>query len=298
MTAQDVQPDRTTAPGGRPRRVLRPGDLEMPVLAVLAAVALGYGFLRRDEGDLTPELGVGYAFGIIGSLLMLTLLIYPLRKRIRALRVLGNIRGWFRIHMILGVVGPVFIILHSNFAFGSLNSTAAMLAMLVVAGSGFVGRFLYSGIHRGLYGKRQSLKDLLADVERTRVAAAEAETVEEDRLATLLAGYEAQRVRPLAGFWGSLGRVLTGPFSRVGMRRQAMRAARDDFRAAGLQGRGLRRAQRSTDQALGRYFHALGRAEAFTFYERLFAAWHLLHLPLFAILVLAAIAHVIAVHLY
>jgi hypothetical protein len=33
-------------------------------------------------------------------------------------------------------------------------------------------------------------------------------------------------------------------------------------------------------------------------YERLFALWHVLHLPLFFMLLVAGIAHVIAVHLY
>ncbi len=43
---------------------------------------------------------------------------------------------------------------------------------------------------------------------------------------------------------------------------------------------------------------AVARAENFSLYERLFALWHLLHLPLFVLLVLAASVHVLAVHLY
>ena len=49
---------------------------------------------------------------------------------------------------------------------------------------------------------------------------------------------------------------------------------------------------------LNRYFYYVARAEAFTLYERLFALWHLLHLPLFILLVFAALTHVVAVHLY
>jgi phosphate/sulfate permease len=36
----------------------------------------------------------------------------------------------------------------------------------------------------------------------------------------------------------------------------------------------------------------------FTAYERLFSLWHVLHVPLVYMLVLSAIAHVIAVHIY
>ena len=49
---------------------------------------------------------------------------------------------------------------------------------------------------------------------------------------------------------------------------------------------------------LDSYFDAVARAEAFVLYERLFSLWHMLHLPLFTILILAALAHVVAVHLY
>jgi hypothetical protein len=54
----------------------------------------------------------------------------------------------------------------------------------------------------------------------------------------------------------------------------------------------------SVSAKLERYLASTARAEAFTFYERMFSLWHFLHLPLFFILVLAAVAHVIAVHLY
>ena len=34
------------------------------------------------------------------------------------------------------------------------------------------------------------------------------------------------------------------------------------------------------------------------FYERLFSLWHVLHIPLFAMLVITGIGHVVAVHMY
>ena len=33
-------------------------------------------------------------------------------------------------------------------------------------------------------------------------------------------------------------------------------------------------------------------------YERLFSLWHLFHMPLFILLVISALAHVLAVHMY
>lgn len=80
---------------------------------------------------------------------MLLLILYPLRKRFRILHGLGRVTSWFRIHMVLGILGPTLIILHSNFKIGSLNSRLALFTMLVVVASGIVGRYLYSQVHKG-----------------------------------------------------------------------------------------------------------------------------------------------------
>jgi hypothetical protein len=47
-----------------------------------------------------------------------------------------------------------------------------------------------------------------------------------------------------------------------------------------------------------RYHSALRRTAGLAVYERLFAAWHVLHLPLFYMLIFTALIHVVAVHLY
>jgi hypothetical protein len=40
------------------------------------------------------------------------------------------------------------------------------------------------------------------------------------------------------------------------------------------------------------------RVAGFAFYERLFGLWHVLHVPLFVMLLVTAVAHVVAVHRY
>ena len=46
------------------------------------------------------------------------------------------------------------------------------------------------------------------------------------------------------------------------------------------------------------YLDAVRHAAEFAFYDRMFRLWHLFHLPLFFILVVTAIIHIIAVHMY
>jgi len=47
-----------------------------------------------------------------------------------------------------------------------------------------------------------------------------------------------------------------------------------------------------------RYLSGVVRVAQFTAYERLFALWHMAHVPFVYIMVISAVAHVIAVHAY
>ena len=132
-------------------------------IAVLAA--LYFGWLQRDSNYLSAEAGTGYILGIVGGSLMIILLLYPLSKRITLLTRLIPIRYWFGIHMFLGTVGPILILFHSNFQMGSINSSIALVSMLLVAGSGVIGRYIYTAIHHGLYGAALTLKELKQKTE-------------------------------------------------------------------------------------------------------------------------------------
>jgi len=148
----------------RPKKTINLASLDLPVVTAIAAAALFFAWSQRAEGHITAETGLGYYLGIVGSVLMLALLLYPLRKRFKLFRGIGGVRAWFRIHMLLGVIGPALVLVHSNFKLGSLNSSMALTAMLIVATSGFAGRFFYSKIHRGLYGRKLDVHGLLQDL--------------------------------------------------------------------------------------------------------------------------------------
>ena len=51
-------------------------------------------------------------------------------------------------------------------------------------------------------------------------------------------------------------------------------------------------------RALRQHLALVRRVAEFGFYERVLGLWHALHVPLCVILFLAAVVHVIAVHLY
>jgi len=108
----------------------------------LLLLFIAVGWLLRDLQLYSPAEGVGYWMGIIGGSLMLTLLLYPLRKRIKFLHKLGPTKYWFQMHMVLGLIGPLLILYHCNFQLGSFNSQVALYCMVLVAGSGIIGTAL------------------------------------------------------------------------------------------------------------------------------------------------------------
>ncbi len=64
-----------------------------------------------------PSGVTGHGLGIVGSLLMVILLLYSVRKRFRFAQNWGNIRYWLNYHIWMGVTGPVMVIFHTSFKF-------------------------------------------------------------------------------------------------------------------------------------------------------------------------------------
>jgi hypothetical protein len=265
------------------------------------AIAILFGWLSRDEGYLAPDSGAGYWLGIAGASAMLLLLLYPLRKRLRSLRAIGSVSLWFRLHMILGLLGPALILLHSNFRLGSLNSNVAMVAMLIVAASGIIGRFLYRRIHLGLYGRKAELQGLLADAETLKRLAADGLPVG-NHIIEQLSGFTTYAMRARAGVLASLCLLpvlgVRARLLRYRLRRDVRRLLRIEGKRRGWSRRARTRRFDAVAEIVTLQLAAVRKAAAFEFYDRLFGLWHVLHLPLFVILVLAAGVHVVAAHFY
>lgn len=263
--------------------------------ALLIAGALLWGW-RNSDRFITPENGAGYYLGIVGGLAMLALLAYPLRKHARFMRRAGPVSFWFRGHMALGLIGPTLILYHANFRPGSLNSNVALWSMLIVAGSGLFGRYFYAKIHRGLYGARAEVRDLVAEAATFRAAIG----ADVDRaLASRLDELEKAAFADPRGM-ASAARKATLTIAQA---RSTHRAVKKYLRREFNQPRRRRGGAKRSDirehlDFAARYFKRVEQGAEIAFYERLFAAWHFLHLPLFLLLILTAIVHVVAVHLY
>jgi hypothetical protein len=296
------------APGTRPqaRRSLTsasPGERAFRTGFIVACIlALGLGWRIAVRGDFVPKEGFGYWIGIVGGSMLLFQLAYPLRKRVRFMRRAGSAPTWFRLHMILGIVGPILILYHCNFSLGATNSNVALFTMLIVVASGIVGRYFYGKVHRGLHGVRTNLGDLLAD------AAAMLREVESDvggasgSIAARLTAFAERAMRPRATLAGNFATALWLGISVPFARRRILLASRAAI-AANARRRNWSRGERRLHyqlarQHIGGFLDAVVAASELTFYERLLALWHVLHMPLFLLLVVTGLVHVVAVHLY
>jgi len=277
-------------------------DIELPAsiwLGVLALVPMAW--VAGRIGLYTPGSDLGYYMGLVGAILMAFLLLYPLRKYARFLRRAFGMRLWFKLHIFLGILGPLLVIYHSTLKLNSFNASVAFYSMLLVVGSGIVGRFIYTKVHHGLSGRQVTLRDRQEQLglagESLKSKFNFAPRVEQ-RLKRLEA-YATDETRPgLLGVRRFFGIIVRGHYAYWRSMREVDRIlSRATVKLSWSRQERIRRTQ-FAGRMIKEYLRELRELAHFRTYERLFSLWHLLHVPFAIMLVLSAIAHIIAVHMY
>jgi len=129
---------------------------------VLACIVGAYAVERRLQHFAGTALG--HAIGVLGGCLLLVVFLYPVRKYF--LRR-GSITEWLGWHMLLGIVGPLLVLMHGAFHFHALLPLLASLAMVLSVLSGLVGRYLVVDSRKALRELEQQLQAQgLSDKER------------------------------------------------------------------------------------------------------------------------------------
>ena len=270
-------------------------SLRTHFFTIAVTATLYFGWLHRDDNYLSAETGTGYLLGIVGGSLMLVLLLYPVSKRMTSLTRWIPIRYWFGIHMMPGVIGPLMILFHSNFHLGSTNSSVALICMLLVAGSGLVGRYIYTHIHHGLYGAQITLKELKLQTENNHTELLGMYAMDET-LDIKLKKMETKALQPYKGLAISLLHVISLALNAHSFKKAVIKLLKDSYIINDNDK--VMPDSKTVIDSVNRYTLALRQAAAFKVYEQLFSLWHILHLPLFFMMIITAIIHIFAVHLY
>jgi hypothetical protein len=268
---------------------------------IVVAAILYWGSHAHLERYIAPQRGIGYWLGIVGASMMILLLIYSARKRIAWLRWLGSVPTWFEIHMTLGVVGPVLVLFHANFSLGATNSNVALFCMLLVSGSGVAGRYMYTRLHAHLDSHEDTLEELKA--VGARLASQTTTIAFLPGLIEAIERVEKRYIEPPRSALLRIPHLLTGGIrsgiARFIMRREIEYAVkRAQMKGSQLVATHARRLARAARSYSRRRLDAGRRMTEYQVYARLFSYWHVLHLPLFFMLLVAGIVHVVAINVY
>ncbi len=98
---------------------------------------------HADYEALRPGGLLGHGYGIAGTILILTNLLYLLRRRL-ARWSLGSMTSWLNLHVFTGLVGTLLIVFHSAFQFRTPIALATAASLGIVVLTGVVGRYLYA----------------------------------------------------------------------------------------------------------------------------------------------------------
>lgn len=165
------------------------------IVAGLAVVGGDYYLLPKLErlhspmhAALKPAGWWGHGVGIIATAFMLSNFLYAVRKRWRLLKGAAPIRRWLTFHMFVGFMSPLTIVFHAAFQSNNMLATGTALSLIVVVGTGAVGRFIY-GLIPTQDGRQLAQSELLSRWERlrTRLEPLLCEVENRDAVRTLLA---------------------------------------------------------------------------------------------------------------
>jgi len=219
----------------------------------------------------------GLSLGVVGTVLMLLLLLYSVRKRFRFLRRLGFLSTWLNYHIFCGIFGPLFILLHTSFKLGGLVAVS-FWSMVAVALSGVLGRYLYSQIPRSSLGNELDEAETLA--KSRKLAQDIAQKREDLPLIGSLLNELTQFDRKARGIMGLIKNAI-GLHSKMG-------SVHRKLSEHGLHGSELKRVKR-------RLFRK-ARFEINLFYladlNKVFHYWHVIHRPFALIMYLIMIVHI------
>jgi len=285
---------------GHRTRLLLAWLLALAVVLVIAGYGYDYYTLSAAQRPFSPKHEllrpsgtIGMKLGMLGVLMFFLIYLYPLRKKWGWLGRQGNSRHWLDFHVVLGTAAPIIVAFHSSFKFGNIAGMA-FWSMLMVTLSGFVGRYLYSHIPRGLSAAELSMKEIQEKEEALRKELAEQKATfgfSVDALAELPSPVEVARTPLIASLLSMFVLDLKRPFRASLLRLRQAGFGPWVFSCFGLfatRDQKLERAILLTQKqaSLAQSIAFLSRT------QRIFQLWHVIHRPFSYAFAILAILHI------
>ncbi len=249
---------------------MRPRNIELwMALAAIAVITVVYLGVVIFAGVPGASGFFGHSLGIVGFVLMLmTEVLYSLRKRYQFARW-GKMEHWLSFHIITGLVGPYMVLLHTSWKFNGLAGILMLMTVIIVI-SGFIGRYFYTALPRSVDGAAIEQAQLQQQIIENRQRLEEWRETQPELVS---------QVEMLLSAQGSGVGAYFSARSRWNQLEQAQTGAN----------RSLVRYMR---EALERQRLLVRQLERLDTTRRLLAVWHMLHVPLGAVLFTVAFVHI------
>ncbi|MHB8483180.1 MAG: hypothetical protein ACYDBV_10705 [Nitrospiria bacterium] len=228
--------------------------------------------------------------GIIGSAMMFVgASFYVIRKRVRKLNRWGNIKDWLDIHILLCLFGPLLIVYHSGFTVTATNSAIAYYSMMVVVGSGVIGRYIYRHFQVSLSGERATLRKLKEEIEqldeKIKTSLQDSGTL----LDSIIHFFGLRNEQGSIGFFKSIYLMLKFDFLERKLKKQILKYLKEKKYHI-LEG--------SLEDILVKRISLEKKVSNLEATSKLFSVWHKLHVPFIWILIVAFFIHIAAAMIF
>ena len=268
-----------------------------PPLIVVALTVYGFHYYMLPLAErvkspqhaiLKPGGIIGRSIGMLGLAMFAVMYVYPFRKRWSRLAGWGTSRRWLDYHIVLGLTAPVLITFHASFKLNGLAGVAYWI-MILVALSGFVGRYFYSMIPHRIDEAEMSMEELQQKSAELTIQLEGQGLIKVEDLKPLFDLPTREQVQAMS-IWRALETIFVLDVKR------AINIARLRWRTTLKPGD-----HAEFNRVLAATKHQAQLAKSMVFLSKmkqLFELWHVVHRPCSLSFALLAILHITVVTLF
>ena len=249
-------------------------------LAIALVITILYLFMAREGVPGSSSL-IGHGLGILGFLLMLGAeVLHTWRKQQKEAKW-GKMKTWLQTHIVIGLVGPYLVLLHSAWRLNGVAGVVMLLTFLMVA-SGFLCYFIYPALPRNIEGAELSLPETEAQIAEVQTKLQVWET--EHPAAVALLG---QRLEILTETLP--GNDVMSVLGRTFLRLSHERKVREELQK--LQSAGITEAK-ELEQLLNRRYILQAQVQSLATARKLLSQSRMIHIVLGVVLFALAFVHI------
>lgn len=248
-----------------------------------------YGYLKEYPVVYEPGKGIWHLIGWTGSGMMIVMMLYSMRKRVRFFRSMGSMRHWLSAHIFLGILGPILVTFHTTFKFGGLIATS-FWCMVVTVVFGILGRYIYAQIPRDISGVELGIKDVGNSIEAFDKELArhlEKNSISETLKAVTSADDKVRNLHPLKALFFMIKTDIKNIY-KIHQVRSMLKVQRHLSR----------KTRKEVISCMKMKGVLIRRKNLLTTSHRLLNYWHVFHVPLAMVMFFIMFLHVIVYYLF